>query len=64
MWRWTGRLELAPTLTEVVDARIGKLTPQERAVLEFVAFGEPIGLPLLVRATDLPTRRDRRGAHI
>jgi hypothetical protein len=33
MWRWTGRLELAPTLTEVVDARIGKLTPQERAVL-------------------------------
>ncbi len=31
MWRWTGRLELAPTLTEVVDARIGNLTPQERA---------------------------------
>ena len=55
MWRWTGRLELAPTLTEVVDARIGNLTPQERTVLELVAFGEPIGLPLLVAATDLPT---------
>jgi DNA-binding CsgD family transcriptional regulator len=55
VWRWTGRLELAPTLTEVVDARIGKLTSQERAVLELVAFGEPIGLPLLVAATDLAT---------
>jgi DNA-binding CsgD family transcriptional regulator len=55
VWRWTGRLELAPTLTEVVDARIGSLTQQERAVLELVAFGEPIGLPLLVAATDLPT---------
>jgi DNA-binding CsgD family transcriptional regulator len=55
MWRWTGRLELAPTLTEVVDARIGNLTQQERTVLEYVALGEPIGLPLLVAATDLPT---------
>ncbi|MEU0559949.1 LuxR C-terminal-related transcriptional regulator [Dactylosporangium sp. NPDC006015] len=55
MQRWTGKVDLAPTLTEVVDARIGKLTPQERAVLELVAFGEPIGLPLLVNATDLNT---------
>ena len=55
MQRWTGKVDLAPTLTEVVDARIGKLTPQERAVLELVAFGEPIGLPLLVKATDLAT---------
>jgi DNA-binding CsgD family transcriptional regulator len=52
IWRWTGRLELAPTLTEVVDARIGQLTPEVRAVLELVAFGEPIGLPLLASATD------------
>ncbi|WP_433051567.1 LuxR C-terminal-related transcriptional regulator [Dactylosporangium sp. CS-033363] len=55
MQRWTGKVDLAPTLTEVVDARIGKLTPQERAVLELVAFGEPIGLPLLVKGTDLAT---------
>jgi ATP/maltotriose-dependent transcriptional regulator MalT len=54
VWRWTGRLELAPTLTEVVDARIGELTPDVRAVLELVSFGEPIGLPLLSRATDGP----------
>jgi hypothetical protein len=52
IWRWTGRFELAPTLTDVIDARIGQLTPAVRTVLELVAFGEPIGLPLLVRATD------------
>jgi DNA-binding CsgD family transcriptional regulator len=52
VWRWTGRFELMPTLTEVIDARIGQLTTEVRAVLELVAFGEPIGLPLLVRATD------------
>src|SRR5437763_11100896 len=53
IWRWTGRFELAPTLGEVIDARIGQLTPAVRTVLELVAFGEPIGLPLLVRATDV-----------
>jgi DNA-binding CsgD family transcriptional regulator len=52
VWRWTGRFELAPTLTEVIDARIGQLTPAVRTVLELVAFGEPIGLPLLTQATD------------
>src|SRR4051812_37296203 len=30
VWRWTGRFELAPTLTEVIDARIGQLTPEVR----------------------------------
>jgi DNA-binding NarL/FixJ family response regulator len=50
--RWNGRLALAPSLTEVVDARLGKLTTEVRTVLELVAFGEPIGLALLSRATD------------
>jgi len=50
VWRWTGRLELAPTLAEVIDARIGQLTPEVRKVLELVALGEPIGLPLLSAA--------------
>ena len=27
MWRWTGRLTLAPSLTELIDTRIGQLTP-------------------------------------
>jgi DNA-binding CsgD family transcriptional regulator len=50
LWRWTGRLSLAPSLTEVIDARIGGLSPDVRAAVEFVALGEPIGLPLLAAA--------------
>jgi DNA-binding CsgD family transcriptional regulator len=52
VWRWTGRFPLTPTLTDVVDHRIGPLEPAVRDVLELVAFGEPLGLPLLVKATD------------
>ncbi|MFI5492886.1 LuxR C-terminal-related transcriptional regulator [Actinoplanes sp. NPDC051859] len=49
-WRWTGRLTLAPSLSELVDARVGSLTSGVRDVLELASFGEPIGLPLLLRA--------------
>jgi DNA-binding CsgD family transcriptional regulator len=52
VWRWTGRLELAPSLTDLVDTRIGRLDPEVRGVVELVALGEPFGLPLLARATD------------
>ncbi|WP_089156819.1 helix-turn-helix transcriptional regulator [Micromonospora sp. NBS 11-29] len=52
IWRWTGRLELAPSLTDLIDTRIGQLTPGVRAVVELVAFGEPLGLHLLERAVD------------
>jgi len=49
-WRWTGRLALAPSLADLVGARIGGLTPGVRDVLELVSFGEPVGLTLLLRA--------------
>jgi DNA-binding CsgD family transcriptional regulator len=52
LWRWTGRLELAPSLTDLIDVRVGALTNEIRTVLELVAFGEPIGLRLLEQATD------------
>jgi DNA-binding CsgD family transcriptional regulator len=52
VWHWSGRLELTPTLTDIVDSRIGRLSPEVREVLELVALGAPIGLPLLVKATD------------
>jgi DNA-binding CsgD family transcriptional regulator len=48
-WRWTGRLTLAPSLADLVGARIGTLTPGVRDVLELVSFGEPVGLSLLLR---------------
>jgi DNA-binding CsgD family transcriptional regulator len=52
VWRWTGRLTLAPSLADLVAARIGGLTDGVRDVLELVAFGDPVGLPLLLRATE------------
>jgi DNA-binding CsgD family transcriptional regulator len=58
IWRWTGRLPLAPSLAEMVDAEIGPVTSGVRDVLELVAFGEPLGLPLLLRAGQ-PTAVER-----
>jgi DNA-binding CsgD family transcriptional regulator len=54
LMRWTGRLVMgaAPSLRELVNTRIGELTPEIRRVVELVAFGEPIGLPMLIEATD------------
>ncbi|RKN20059.1 LuxR family transcriptional regulator [Micromonospora musae] len=52
IWKWTGRLELAPNLTDLIDTRIGQLTPGVRAVVELVAFGEPLGLHLLDQAVE------------
>lgn len=52
VWRWTGRLRLAPSLTDLVDTRMGQLSGEVRTVVELVALGEPIGLQLLLRATN------------
>ncbi|QGN50430.1 LuxR C-terminal-related transcriptional regulator [Micromonospora sp. WMMD558] len=62
VWTWTGRLELAPSLTDLIDTRIGQLTPGVRAVVELVAFGEPLGLQLLgqaVEPADVETAEER-----
>ncbi|MFI7430402.1 LuxR C-terminal-related transcriptional regulator [Micromonospora sp. NPDC049836] len=62
IWKWTGRLELAPSLTDLIDTRIGQLTPGVRSVVELVAFGEPLGLQLLQRAAepdDVETAEER-----
>ncbi|SCL34710.1 Predicted ATPase [Micromonospora pallida] len=62
IWRWTGRLELAPSLTDLIDVRIGQLTPGVRTVVELAAFGEPLGLELLNRAAkpaDVETAEER-----
>ncbi|MGH3549405.1 MAG: hypothetical protein ACRDQU_15130 [Pseudonocardiaceae bacterium] len=52
VWRWSGRLTLSPGLVELVSARIGRLPDAQRDVLEVLAFGEPLGIPLLVGLTD------------
>ncbi|MFI6534663.1 LuxR C-terminal-related transcriptional regulator [Nonomuraea sp. NPDC050547] len=47
-WRWRGGLSMTTRLRELVSERIGHLDPDEREVLELVAFGEPLGTDLLV----------------
>jgi DNA-binding NarL/FixJ family response regulator len=52
VWRWSGELALSPGLIELLSARIGRLPDAQRDVLEVLAFGEPLGVPLLVGLTD------------
>jgi DNA-binding CsgD family transcriptional regulator len=44
VWRWNGPLVPSPRLTELIDARMGSLDADEQAVLELLAFGEPLGV--------------------
>lgn len=46
VWRWTGPIS-GPRLVEVVEARVGRLSLEERSVLEVVALGEPLETVLL-----------------
>jgi DNA-binding NarL/FixJ family response regulator len=52
VWRWSGELTLSPGLVELVSARIGRLPEVQRDVVEVLAFGEPLGVALLVGLTD------------
>jgi hypothetical protein len=52
VWRWSGELALSPGLIELVSARIGRLPDAQRDVVEVLAFGEPLGVPLLAELTD------------
>lgn len=47
VWRATGTLTTSTRLVEIVEARIGRLAPEIRAVVELVAVGEPLCLSLL-----------------
>ena len=50
IWRWAGPVSAPPQLAELVQARIGGLPAAVRAVMELVAFGEPLDFGVLVRA--------------
>jgi DNA-binding NarL/FixJ family response regulator len=52
VWRWTGPITLPERLVELVQARMGGLTPAHRAALEVVAFGEPLGADVVERMGD------------
>jgi DNA-binding CsgD family transcriptional regulator len=44
VWRWSASGSPAIRLSELLDARLGRLEPPERSVLEMLAIGEPLGL--------------------
>ncbi|MFF0525635.1 LuxR C-terminal-related transcriptional regulator [Actinomadura nitritigenes] len=52
VWRWRSGPALPPGLTDLIRARMGRLTAAQRDVLDALAFGEPLGVPLLARLTD------------
>jgi len=54
VWRWAGSVTAAPRLVELVEARLGRLDPEERDLLELLAFGEPLGAGLLERMVAAP----------
>src|SRR5439155_13830840 len=47
LWRLTGPLPLTVRLAELVESRMAAVPAEDRAVLEVLAIGEPLGLPLL-----------------
>lgn len=63
VWRWAGGIEPTPRLREIVQAQLGGLGPDERAALELLATGEPLGLGRLAGLTDaeVVAALERRG---
>jgi ATP/maltotriose-dependent transcriptional regulator MalT len=47
LWRLTAGFEPSSRLTDLVEARLSGLEPDEVDALELVAFGEPIGVELI-----------------
>src|SRR4029077_6683435 len=62
LWRWEGPVTAAPRLVELVEGRLGQLEPEERDLLEILAFGEPLGMAIeeMVGAPVL-TAAERKG---
>jgi DNA-binding CsgD family transcriptional regulator len=50
VWRWDGPVAPSTRLSELIDARMGRLDHRQRELLEMLAVGEPLGSELLVAA--------------
>ncbi len=63
VWAAPTGLGPGPRLAELIDTRIGTVSPDEQAVLEILAVGEPLGAELLAAITSskVPTELERRG---
>ncbi|PSL55839.1 AAA ATPase-like protein [Saccharothrix carnea] len=51
VWRWSGRPGLSPALLDLVSTRIGELPQRQLDVLDVLAFGGPLEVPLLAELT-------------
>ncbi|WP_116100923.1 helix-turn-helix transcriptional regulator [Amycolatopsis thermalba] len=51
VWRWSGRPALSPGLADLVNTRMGRLSGAVRDVVDVLALGEPLGVPVLVALT-------------
>ncbi|NMH95723.1 LuxR C-terminal-related transcriptional regulator [Pseudonocardia acidicola] len=47
VWHWADAPRITPALAELIDTRIGAQPPGVGEVLELLAIGEPLGVPLL-----------------
>ena len=50
IWRLVGELPMSTRLVELVELTLGRLSEHERAVLDMLAYGEPLGVALLEAA--------------
>lgn len=50
IWRLVGELPMSTRLVELVELRLGRLSDHQRAVLDMLAYGEPLGVALLEAA--------------
>jgi hypothetical protein len=63
LWRLVGDLSPSDRLVEIVEGRLGRLTDEERALMELVSHGEPLGQAELDALSDraVADALERRG---
>ncbi|HEX6421245.1 MAG TPA: AAA family ATPase [Acidimicrobiales bacterium] len=69
LWRLAGEPAPSARLVEIVEARLGRLAEGERALMELVAYGEPLGQAALATLSDPGIaagleRRDLLASHV
>jgi predicted ATPase len=62
VWSWQGEITVGERLPELIEARLADVTEAERAILEVLAVGEPLG-PAFLGETgrDVVERLERQG---
>jgi ATP/maltotriose-dependent transcriptional regulator MalT len=55
VWHISGQSTPSARLTDLVEARIGRVTPDERELMELLAFGAPLGSAQIARLRDPET---------